>query len=148
MNSAPRISCLVFLTLHLHLMVCRYDVYRHATRAIQVVRTSCDTKLATQQLAHILHYLNNVQDAYMACTCWGNAANETWFSLELEYHMWLDFIKGAYHDAAHASIQNKMNITFNYVMERKKPDISTFSKLSSQMSELQLLMIVIYSQLG
>ena len=78
----------------------------------------------------------------------GNAADETWFSPELEYHMWLDFIEGAYHDAARASIQNKMNITFNYVVERKKPDISTFSKLSSQTSELQLLMIVINSQLG
>ena len=129
-------------------MVCRYDIYRHATRVIQVARTSCDTKPATQQLAHILHYLDNVQDAYMARACQGNATNETWFFPELKYHMWLDFIEGAYHDAARASIQNKMNITFNYVMERKKLDISTFSKLLSQMSELQLLMFVIYSQLG
>ena len=117
-------------------MAYRYDVYRHATSAILAAKTGCNTKPATQQLARVLKYLDDVRTAYVARVRRGSVTDEAWFCPELEYHMWLDFVERAYHDVARTSIQNNMNITFNYVMQRKQPDISTFSKLSDKTSQL------------
>lgn len=102
---------------------------------VQASKTTCDTKLATQQLARVLCYLDNVRSAYIARARRGDATDDTWFSPELEYHMWLDFVKGAYHDDARASIKKEPGVTFEYVMQRKLPDISTFSKCASQTPE-------------
>ncbi|KAF8444469.1 hypothetical protein L210DRAFT_3642712 [Boletus edulis BED1] len=100
----------------LHIISYRYDIYRHTAAAIQAAKTSCDTTTATQKLAWILYYLDGVCTAYIACAHWGNVTDEEWFSPELEYHMWLDFVERAYHNDACASIK------------KKQPDISSFIK--------------------
>ncbi|KAH0834634.1 hypothetical protein J3R83DRAFT_10140 [Lanmaoa asiatica] len=94
--------------------------------AIQAGATGSDTKLAVQKLARVLHYLDDVRTAYLARARRGDVAEETWFSPELEYHLWLDYTERAYHDAARASIKNELGVTFEYVLERQMPDISTF----------------------
>ncbi|KAI9453586.1 hypothetical protein HD554DRAFT_2179398 [Boletus coccyginus] len=104
----------------------RYEVYRHATVAIQGAKTSVNTELAIQKLALILHYLDNVRTAYMARARRGSVGDNTWFSPELEYHLWLDYSERAYHNTACASIKNGLGVTFKYVLEQKQPDILTF----------------------
>jgi len=123
--------------------VSRYEVYRHATAAIQGAKTSADTTSATQKLARVLHYLDDVRNAYIARARLGDVSEETWFSPELEYHLWLDYSEGAYHNTACASIEKTLGVTFKYVLEQKQPDILTFSKSSGQTSEFPPLMIFI-----
>ncbi|KAF8135532.1 hypothetical protein EV363DRAFT_1294391 [Boletus edulis] len=110
----------------LHIISYRYDVYRHTATAIQATKTSCDTTTAMQKLARILYYLDNVRTVYIARARWGNVADEGWFSPELEYHMWLDFVERAYHNDACASIKERVGVTFEYVVQREQPDISSF----------------------
>ena len=110
-----------------------------------MAKTTCDTTLATQKLARVLYYLDNVRTAYMASTRRGNTTDDTWFSPELEYHTWLDFVETAYHNAARASIAKKMRVTFEYVMERQRPDILTFSRLTSQTPKWEPLLIITFS---
>jgi len=66
----------------------------------------------------------------------GKVGDDTWFSPELEYHLWLDYSEGAYHNIACASIEKGLGVTFKYVLERKKPDILTFSKSTTQVRHL------------
>ncbi|KAF8444488.1 hypothetical protein L210DRAFT_3502081 [Boletus edulis BED1] len=96
--------------------------------SLQATKTSCDTTTATQKLAWILYYLDGVCTAYIACARQGNVADEEWFSPELEYHMWLDFVKRAYHNDACASIEERVGVTLEYVVQREQPNISSFIK--------------------
>lgn len=112
--------------LRLLTMVHRYEVYRHVAAAIQATKT-VDTKLVTQKLARILRYYGDVRNAYIARARRGHVAEESWFSPELEYHLWLDYNQQAYHVGARAKLENELGVTFEYVLERRKPDILTFS---------------------
>ena len=85
-----------------------------------------------QKLARILHYFDDVRDAYIACTRRGDVLDAAWFCPELEYHMWLDFIQRAYHEDARACMKNDIGVTFEYVLRRQQPDILSRSKLSSR----------------
>ncbi|KAI9453583.1 hypothetical protein HD554DRAFT_2179395 [Boletus coccyginus] len=110
----------------LHILSYRYEVYKHAIVAIQVAKSNSDTKLAMQKLTRVLQYLDDVRTAYVVRARRGGTAEVTWFSPELEYHLWLDYTERAYHDAARASIEERLGVTFEYVLERRMPDIMTY----------------------
>lgn len=126
----------------------RYEVCRKTAAGVQQASTTeLNTEKVVQQLARYLLYLDNVRQAYITRSGQNNVFDPDWFSPELEYHLWLDYVEQAYHSGARTSMKNRVGVTYAKVVKRQGPQILSYSK-PIQSSRKKYWMIQRFSQLG